>query len=214
MRGGVGTGAAADSAELRKARGAFFTPRELTRFVADWAVRAPSDCVLEPSCGEAAFLLSVGDRLVHLGQREPSTDQLQGVEIHAKSAANAEALLAGEGFAARLHVGDFFDSSLSPGSFDTVVGNPPYVRYQSFVGEARTRAQEAALAQGVRLTNLASSWAAFVVHATTFLKLGGRLGLVLPAELLSVNYAAPVRRFLLERFAKVKLVLFEARVFP
>ena len=40
------------------------------------------------------------------------------------------------------------------------------------------------------------------------------MGLVLPAELLSVNYAAQVRRFLLESFASVELVLFSERVFP
>jgi hypothetical protein len=37
---------------------------------------------------------------------------------------------------------------------------------------------------------------------------------VLPAELLSVNYAAAVRRFLFDRFASVDLVLFETQVFP
>ena len=61
---------------------------------------------------------------------------------------------------------------------------------------------------------MANAWAAFVVHASQFLKDNGRLALVLPAALLSVNYAAPVRRFLLARFAKVKLVLFDERVFP
>jgi adenine-specific DNA-methyltransferase len=66
----------------------------------------------------------------------------------------------------------------------------------------------------VRLTALASSWAAFVVHAASFLKPEGRLGLVLPAELLTVKYAAPVRRFLLERFGRVRLVIFENLVFP
>ena len=61
---------------------------------------------------------------------------------------------------------------------------------------------------------LASSWAAFTVHAALFLKPEGRLGLVLPAELLTVNYAAEVRRFLMARFARVRLVLFTERVFP
>lgn len=75
-------------------------------------------------------------------------------------------------------------------------------------------AQRAALAQGVRLNGLANAWAAFVVHAASFLRPGGRLALILPAALLSVNYAAPVRRFLLERFRSVQLVLFEERVFP
>lgn len=40
------------------------------------------------------------------------------------------------------------------------------------------------------------------------------MALVLPAELLSVGYAAEVRRFLLRRFARLKLVAFEERVFP
>jgi hypothetical protein len=79
---------------------------------------------------------------------------------------------------------------------------------------ARARACAAARRAGVSLTRLASSWAAFTVHAALFVKLGGRLGLVLPAELLSVNYAADVRRFLIERFACVQLVLFTERVFP
>jgi adenine-specific DNA methylase len=38
--------------------------------------------------------------------------------------------------------------------------------------------------------------------------------MVLPAELLTVNYAAQVRRFLLERFSSVRLVLFEELIFP
>ena len=37
---------------------------------------------------------------------------------------------------------------------------------------------------------------------------------MLPAELLTVNYAANVREYLLARFASVQLVLFESRVFP
>ena len=54
----------------------------------------------------------------------------------------------------------------------------------------------------------------FTVHATQFLREGGRLAFVLPAELLSVNYAAPVRRYLLSSFSSVCLVLFEDPIFP
>ena len=52
------------------------------------------------------------------------------------------------------------------------------------------------------------------MHAASFLAVGGRMGLVLPAELLSVNYAASVREFLLRRFERVRLILFDERVFP
>src|SRR4051812_49381628 len=42
-----------DGLDKRKARGAFFTPPLLAAFLAEWAVRAPADRVLDPSCGEA-----------------------------------------------------------------------------------------------------------------------------------------------------------------
>ena len=56
-----------DPQALRKARGAFFTPAALANFVSRWAIQEPSDRVLEPSCGEAAFLMSAATRLDELG---------------------------------------------------------------------------------------------------------------------------------------------------
>lgn len=201
-----------DTPVRRKSRGAFFTPPELCGFIADWAVRSSSDIVLEPSCGEAAFLLAAGGKLRTLGAPGLLAGQLHGVELHEPSARQATDLLAARGMAATVTNADFFDFDPAR-RYDAVIGNPPYVRYQSFTGTSRDKSREAALAQGVRLSGLASSWAAFVVQASKFLKPSGRLGLVLPAELLTVNYAARVRRFLLERFARVRLVLFEERMF-
>jgi adenine-specific DNA-methyltransferase len=203
-----------DSALARKARGAFFTPPELCNYAVDWAVRGPRDVVLEPSCGEAAFLLAAGERLHRMNDGGPcASEQLRGFELHEHSAGLARTHLASANVQARIEVGDFFSVEPAP-SYDAVIGNPPYVRYQDFSGDARSRSRAAALRAGVSLTGLASSWAAFTVHATLFLKPGGRLGLVLPAELLSVNYAASVRRYLMERFARVRLVLFTERIFP
>lgn len=204
-----------DPAVLRKARGAFFTPEPLARYVTDWAVRDVTDRILEPSCGEAAFLLAAVARLTALREAAGAlvTPHVDGVELHEPSAVAARDLLLREGVDADVRVGDFF--AIEPtGTYDAVIGNPPYVRYQDFSGDSRLRARAAALRVGVPLTNLASSWAAFTVHAAAFLKPGGRLGLVLPAELLTVNYAAQVRRFLMDRFARVDLVFFEERVFP
>ena len=201
------------SLEERKARGAFFTPPEIARFLATWAIRTSADTVLEPSCGGAAFLLSASERFRALGAPQRLGDRLHGIDIHDQSVAEAKHALSIRGFDATLCVGDFFRKEPKP-SFDAVIGNPPYVRYQSFAGASRLRALEAALRQGVRLNQLASSWAAFTVHASGFLNAAGRLGLVLPAELIAVKYASQVRRFLLERFAQVRLVLFDNLVFP
>ncbi len=202
-----------DTPALRKVRGAFFTPDEITRFVANWAIRTPDDLVLEPSAGDAAFLVAAVARLRQLTPGIDARPTVDGVEIHAHSARVARQRVHEANGKARIRHSDFFSVEPEP-VYDTVIGNPPYIRYQDFSGASRTRSREAALRGGVSLTGLASSWAAFTVHSAMFLKQGGRLGLVLPAELLSVNYAAPVRRFLFSRFREVQLVLFDEQVFP
>ena len=200
-----------DTPSARKERGAFFTPPQLAEFIADWAIRTNDDRVLEPSCGDAVFLTAAANRLDYFGL-PPDSSQLVGHDIHIDSLANARAELEGRGFSAQLSLGDFFRVEPEP-QFDAAIGNPPYIRFQGFAGSSRAAALERALAAGVNLSGLASSWAAFTIHATKFLKTGGRLGLVLPAELLSVNYASPVREYLLRSFSSIELILFDELVF-
>ena len=200
---------AGDSVELRKARGAFFTPPEVTAFLARWAIRAPTDRVLEPSCGDGAILAAAVDRLRSLGGQTP----LRAHELHEASAAESRGLLRELAYPGEVRVGDFLATAAEPVA-EAVVGNPPYVRYQGFTGEARAAGLAAALAQGVRLSRLSSSWAPFVIHSAAYLAPEGRLALVLPAELTSSNYAQEVRDYLLVRFADVKVVLIDRLVFP
>jgi type I restriction-modification system DNA methylase subunit len=181
-----------DTPEVRKARGAFFTPPEVADYICEWAIRSPADRVYEPSCGEADFLLAAGRRLRDLGAASVDGKLLQGAELHGESAHEALAELAAVGMTADITVADFFEVKLANGTYDAIIGNPPYVRYQAFQGAARAKAQQAALSAGVRLSGLASSWAAFVVRSAQLVKPNGRLGLVLPAELLSTNYAWPL----------------------
>ncbi len=269
------TSVPAAQASARKARGAFFTPAPVAEFMVRWAVRDPLDRIMDPSCGDAAFLLPATARIAELIMAVPDSSKadanrpsgeyasaenhrptgnpgpadavvsrsdpaesapspspqewakmsapiatrivhptiVHGVDIHEPTAREAEQAIARAGGAAKIIIDDFFNLPPEP-VYDAVIGNPPYIRYQGFRGTARARAQEAALRAGVSLTALASSWAAFVIHASQFLRPGGRMGFVLPAELLSVNYAGPVRRFLFENFGSVELVLFERQIFP
>ncbi len=201
----------------RKARGAFFTPPEIAEFLAAWAVhRNPTARVLDPTCGEAVFLLSAARHLRSLGCETSDLDQqILGIDLHRPSLDESMRLLEAEGLDAHLIAADVFatetpDQLGSPvPPVDAVIGNPPFVRYQEHRGAARQLSIAAALRQGVRLSGLASSWAATLVHACGFLKPGGRLAMVLPAELLSVHYAEPVRRWLRNRFGGVTLVMFE-----
>ncbi len=205
-------------AQLRKQRGAFFTPYEIADFLANWALAGNQESrVLDPTCGEGVFLLAAAARL--RTERRNPTDlrpQLNGVDVHPGSLEETRTLLARELDAeATLIEGDFF-AQPTPAQLggalpwmDAVIGNPPFVRYHEHRGETRRRSIQAALGQGVRMSGLASSWAALLVHACAFLKPEGRVAMVLPAELLTVGYAEPIRRWLGERFAAVHLVLFD-----
>jgi hypothetical protein len=205
-----------DALSDRKARGAFFTPPAIAKYLALWAVRSPDDRVLDPTCGEAVFLLAAGERLRAFGaDSEAISSHLTGIDLHAPSLSASGELLRDEGYGARLVESDFFDV-LTPSQIggdvgwqDAVIGNPPFVRYQEHTGAVRKRSAAAALAQGVRLSGLASSWAATLVHASAFLKPTGRLAMVVPAELLTVGYAEPLRRWLRQRFLAVNMFMFE-----
>lgn len=192
----------------RHARGAYFTPEPIARFMTEWALEHGARRILEPSCGEAQFLRTAHQVL----SASQTTGELHGVELHAPSVREAMRLLAQDGASAQIRCGNFFEFD-GNADMDAVIGNPPYVRYQLHRGNERTLSRRAAAAGGIELNELASVWAAFVVHATSFLRTGGRMALVLPAELMFVNYAAPVRSMLLSRFAGVSLVLFDERVF-
>jgi adenine-specific DNA-methyltransferase len=206
-----------EAADLgRKERGAFFTPPLIADFLASWAIGAKRDArVLDPTCGEAVFLQSAASRLKRLNTEGDLATQLYGVDLHQESLDHAAALLGEEDTAATLFASDFslMETPAQLGAdlpwMDAVIGNPPFIRYQEHRGEVRQRSAAAAFAQGVRLSGMASSWASLLVHSSAFLKEDGRLAMVLPAELLTVHYAEPIRRWLRRRFAAVRLVLFE-----
>ncbi len=145
-----------------------------------------------------------------LGVEHPA---LLGVDIDEEALQQTADRLRPDNLSATLFCSSVFDMSseaLVPGGLkaDAVVGNPPFIRYHGHVGETRAAANKAALAQGVKLSGLASAWAACLVHAASFLKPGGRLAMVLPAEVLTVNYAAPVRDWLKRHFGRVGIVTF------
>ena len=199
-----------DGANDRKALGAYYTPPDIVGFLCEWAIRSPIDHVLEPSAGNGAFVGGVISRLHALGAVNPSS-AVHAIELREEEA-RAIRLVAPQ---SDVRVSDFFEvgpEDIPP--VQVVVGNPPFVRFQRFTGRPRDLGRERAIAQEVTLSGLASSWAHFVVHSCAFLEpQSGRLGLVLPSELLHADYAQPVRDFLLRRFGSVTIVAFDKRAF-
>lgn len=198
--------------DLDKLRGGYYTSAEVAAWLCAWAIRKPSDRVLEPSCGDGAFLEAAASRFLELGLAGPKiAERLTGVEILDSEGNQARARLrpiVGAGAKKIVTTTDFFgwwQDSNQP-AFDAVIGNPPFIRYQTFPEPHRSRAM--AIMQGVGLTpnKLTNIWVPFVVAASMSLKAGGRMALVLPAELLQVTYAAQLRSFLTDHFGRIDIV--------
>jgi adenine-specific DNA-methyltransferase len=207
----------------RKSLGAFYSPLSLVEPMVAWAIREADQSLLDPSCGDGVFLLAAARRLLGLGASPDwAASLLHAVDLNPEAARVTRERLASElGLPfANIRLGSFF--SLPPPrqlfseaeGVDVVIGNPPYIRYQEFAGGARYEARERAADAGVNLTGLASSWAHFVAHAVEFLRPGGRLALILPAELIHTLYAAPLREHLIRSFHEIHVVFFRQAVFP
>lgn len=195
-----------------KLRGGYYTSSEVAAWLCAWAIRSPKDHILEPSCGDGVFLEAAAKRYAELGARSPTiANHLTGIEIVAAEAARARARLSGSlGRRARdvVETADFFGwwQGSKQLAFDAVVGNPPFIRYQTFPEPHRSRAMAIMVRQGLTPNRLTNIWVPFMVAAVASLRPGGRLALVLPAELLQVTYAAQLRSFLTDRFARIDIV--------
>ena len=125
-----------DTPALRKVRGAFFTPERVTDFVAQWAIRAGGDRVLEPSAGDAAFMVAAVARIAKLRRGKGTEPEVDGVEIHAHSVRVARERVRKAGGKARVLQNDFFDVAPEP-VYDAVIGNPPYIRWKNLEDELK-----------------------------------------------------------------------------
>ncbi len=195
------------TATLRKALGAFYTGQPAADRLVEWAVCNASESVLDPSCGDGIFVGAAYSRLRELGCDSPD---ICGVDVSEDALRLAHERVE----SARLVQEDFFNLTPSSlGSFDCVVGNPPFIRYQTFNGDKDSLGHKRAKEAGVNLPRLASSWAPFLVHASRFLRRGGRLGMVMPAELGHAMYAREVLRFLVGNFRHVAVEMFRDKLF-
>lgn len=203
------------TAAVQKHLGAFYTSLPVARILVNWALRRAKDHILDPSCGDGVFLEAAAQRLSRMGG-DPAK-QLFGVEIDQSVVSrvllpNLRAL----GLSAKnVLVSDFFD--VAPSSLpkiQAVVGNPPFIRYQTFKGRSREVALSIAKGLGVSLSELTSSWAPFLLNATRFLSEGARLAMVVPAEISHAAYARPVLEYLTGRFESIFFASFRERLFP
>jgi adenine-specific DNA-methyltransferase len=195
-----------------KLRGGYYTSPIIAQWLCNWAIRSPNDHVLEPSCGDGIFLEAAAQRMLELGTpKNRILNQLVGVEIISTEAVKAIEKLQstiGCNDPVAVYTEDFFSWIIShiDEHFDCVVGNPPFIRYQNFPEPSRSYAMSFLKILGFRPNKLTNIWVPFVASSTSCIAPGGRLAMVLPAELLQVSYASQLRSFLVDKFERLDIL--------
>ncbi|MEV6694531.1 class I SAM-dependent methyltransferase [Micromonospora sp. NPDC051196] len=183
-----------------KLRGGYYTPAPIAEFVSDWVACAGS-VLLEPACGD-------GNILAYLAKH---TADAVGVELFPEEAARAS-----ERTGLSVATGDFFRwfTGERHGSFDGVAGNPPYIRFGHWAEPSRETALSFMRSNGLHPNKLTNAWVPFVMASVVACRPGGRIGLVVPAELMQVGYASELRQYLIDNCSAVTVVCFRRLVFP
>jgi len=196
----------------RRERGAYYTPEPLARLLADWAIHSGTDVIIDPAAGRGELLDAAARRVTHLGGG--SAKSIWGVEFHPHTF-----LRLGERCRARgipienVLKGDFFELCGEIPECDVILANPPYVRHHDVPVRALARMREAVRKIDVKLDGKASSWAYFVIRSVALLRTNGRLGAVLPGDLINTDYGRQVLEYLRQAFRRVLLVYCNGSVF-
>jgi len=199
------------NATTQKIRGAYYTPRKLTDFMIKlFAEDTTIKNILEPSCGDGAFIESI---IEHLDMNK--INMVKAVEIVSEEADKVEKKTV-EYDNINIINDDFivlYEKIKNDQQFDLIVGNPPYVRYQYLSEEQRELQNNILKSNGMKANKLINVWVSFLVSCVHLLRENGKIAFVLPAELLQVVYAEDLRLYLSNHLSKITLITFEELVF-
>lgn len=191
----------------QRALGAYYTPQSVASYMADWVVRSNTDRIVEPSFGDGIFLYATADAA---NRKRYSDVSIYGYEIDRKTIDQVSKALTLSNVS--LVNSDYLE--IEPLEVDAIIGNPPYVRLRQLDEKQRANALLISMREmGYPMDSAGSLWMPFLLHATSFLKMGGRLAFVLPYEVTYVKYARPLWRFLARQFGSLQILRTHERLF-
>jgi adenine-specific DNA-methyltransferase len=196
-----------ENATAEKLRGGFYTPEPIAEFILRWGINGCENLdILEPSCGDGVFLEQLKvlkaqyNSITAIEYDEEEAQKADKIELSNKQIINAD-----------FHT--YCNNTLQ--RFDLIIGNPPYIRYQFFERQQQVEAEDIFIKAGLTYSKLTNAWVSFVVGSSLLLKdSGGKIGFVLPAEILQVSFALQLRKFLAHFYNKINIISFEKLVFP
>ncbi|SHG51906.1 N-6 DNA Methylase [Fodinibius roseus] len=190
----------------QKLRGGYYTPLDLAEFMAKWVTKGDIKKILEPSSGDGNFFQALS-RIVRDGEPEI---KVTGVELNKEEVEKSrERIKTLNNIQFEILNEDYLEwglKSQNNNSFDAVIGNPPFIRYQYLPKEYQDRAEKIFDLYNLKFTKHTNAWVPFVVQSFEMLNPGGRLAMILPSELMHVSHAQSLREYLGKNSEKILIL--------
>lgn len=185
----------------QKLRGGFYTEQAIANFLVKWVKMISPKTILEPSCGDGAFLQALES------QNLKQLKKVAVCEIDDEEAAKARGRTC---VPIDFVADDFLRWYLLKGQdgppFDAVLGNPPFIRYQYLPTEQQHLAEKIFSMLYLRFTKHTNAWVPFVVASLKLLRPGGRIAMVIPSEIFHIPHAQSLRSYLADQCSKILLL--------
>lgn len=212
----------AEAKDDRHRYGQHYTPHEVARLLAAFAVRSANDLVFDPSCGDGRLLEQSLQIKRYLSRQNNHSSAKLVQEVFGIDRSSLAVRLASRAIA-NVATADFFDidplANLNktikmPAEFDAVIGNPPYIR-QEVMGARDKRRIEKRLGSDrksspdvywPRWSGRSDIYVYFFAHSIRCLKSDGRLVFLTASSWLDAGYGAALREFLLNNFRVIAII--------
>lgn len=236
--------------EERKSLGQFYTHPKVAQTLSEWAIHRNGKShprVLDPASGSGTFCVESYkklDRLLPKSRHQDIIDHIVAVDINRFPLHLTALNLASQNITERtdrLHLfhdsffnidpdTQFFETSRIGGeeqevlgTFDAVVGNPPYIKqgslypdkehFRRHLKEFGMNGKSPYYDGDKRLSKRSDAYVYFVTHGTQFLDEGGRLGFIIPTKWMMTGYGEDFQEFVYAEHKLEAVVGFGARAF-
>jgi adenine-specific DNA-methyltransferase len=189
----------------RKDFGQFFTPSSVARLMAKWVMKDHPRTILDPAFGLGIFY----DEIKKINSYKKV--QFTGYEIdeHILSYLNPDESATD----LKIINGDYLEARNS--TFDGVICNPPYMRFQKFL-KRHNVLPEIEKQTGKKLAGYSNIASVFLVKAIKELNFNGNLAFIMPFEFFNTGYGKEIKKSLLENHLLKQIIVFsnEKDIFP
>ena len=209
--------------------GQYFTPREVIEFMVEFLEFGKFNKVLDPACGSSGFLLHALDKVRkqadkkfkitdsnhHSYWHDFAKDNLCGIELNRSLArvSKMNMIIHDDGHTnviasdalVPFSVLESINPKFKPNSFDIVLSNPPFGSNVNSIEKEYDSTYELGK-NGSKVRNNQKTEILFIERIHSFLKEGGKAGIILPDGILTNSSLQYVRDYILANFKLLAVV--------